>query len=105
MGPEDPPVGMDFINDHISQVLEEPDPFGMMGEDPGMEHVRIGNHDMAAEPDRGSGISRRVPVIGKGGDRGVQRLDQGIQLMELVLGQGLGRKEIEGTGLGFTEHG
>ena len=39
----------------------------------------------------------RVAVVGEGADVGAQRLDQAVQLGELVLGQGLGREQVQGA--------
>ena len=45
MGTKHAPIGMGFIDDNETQVGEEVAPVGVMRQDPGMEHVRIGQYD------------------------------------------------------------
>ena len=60
MGAEDSPVGMKLIDDEVSQVLKELDPFGMVGKNPRMEHIRIGDHDVPLSPNCLSSMDRKA---------------------------------------------
>ncbi len=59
-----------------------------------MEHVRIRQHDIRPLPDSAARILRRVSVIREGAQIRLHRFDDSVQLIQLVLGQGLGRKQI-----------
>ncbi len=64
-----------------------------------MQHVRVGDHHM---PGLADGLARgggRVPVVGEGLDVHIHLGDQLIQLRHLVLGEGLGGKEVKGAGI------
>ena len=69
---------MDFINHDILKVFEELDPLGMMGEDAGMHHVRVGNHDVTGHADGLTGGSRGVAIVGIGLDIHAQRLHKAV---------------------------
>jgi hypothetical protein len=44
---KDAPVGMDLIDDHVSQPAEKPPPGLMVREYTEVEHVRVGEHDLS----------------------------------------------------------
>ena len=69
----------------------------MVRQDAHVQHVRVAQHQMRTFTDRAARILRRVAVVGKRADRGVllQPLGQRQQLGQLVLGQRLGREQIE----------
>ena len=48
------PVGVHLINDYESQVAEKVCPIGVMGQDAGMQHVRVGKDDIAILADGGT---------------------------------------------------
>ena len=102
---EHTPVGMDLVNDDIAQVLKQFDPLGMMRQDAGVQHVRVGNHDMAGLPHGLAGSGGRVPVIGIGFDIHAHALDHVIQFADLIRGQGLGREKIERAGVLVLQNG
>ncbi len=96
MGTEHTTIGVKFIDNDVFQVLKECDPFGMVGEDAGMKHVRIGDNDVPFGSNGLSSILRGISIIGERADRPCRCLDQLLKLTHLVLGKGLCRKEIDG---------
>ena len=97
--PENAPVDMQLVDDDVLQVAEELQPFGVVGENPRMEHIGVGHHDMALPADGPAGVVRRVAVIGVGPDVTAQFMDQAMHFVHLVLGEGLGGKQVEGAAL------
>ena len=101
-------VGVQLVDHDVAQVLEQLRPARMVRQDPGVQHVRVAQHDVRAGADGAPGVLRRVAVVGEHADRGappgvassssrlrVDQLDQAVQLGELVLRQRLGRVEIQ----------
>ena len=64
MAPVDAAIIMQFVDYDIPQVLEKLCPSGVMGQDSGMEHVRIREDHVGALPDRFAGILRSVAIVG-----------------------------------------
>ena len=77
-------VGMNFVNDDIAQVFEQLDPLGMVGQDAGMQHVRIGHHDMPCLADGAAGSTGGISIVGVGLDVHTHGFDQLIQLADLI---------------------
>ncbi len=48
------PVGVHLINDYESQVAEKVRPIGVVGQDAGMQHVGVGEDDIAVLADGGT---------------------------------------------------
>jgi len=47
MTPENTAIGVQLVDDHVLEVFEEPVPAGVMGKNAGVEHVGIGDDDVA----------------------------------------------------------
>ena len=93
---EHPAVCVGLVDDDPSEVREKVSPALVMGEDPDVEHVGVRQHQVGASPDRRPLLARGVPVV----DRLAQvRRAQLAELPRLVLGEGLGRVEVEGATL------
>ena len=60
MATVDASVIMQFVYDEIAEVFEELGPFGVMRQNPGVEHVGIGEDDVGFVANRPAGIGRRV---------------------------------------------
>ena len=103
VGAEDAPVDVELVDDHVLEVLEELQPLRVVGEDPGVEHVGVRDDDVALPADRLAGVVGGVPVVGVGLDVRLHLADQAVDLVHLVLGEGLGREEVEGAGLRLFE--
>ena len=65
MAAEDATIGVQFVDDHELQVLEQLRPSRMVREDPRVHHVGVAEHDVRTTADRAPGILRRVPVVGE----------------------------------------
>ena len=102
---EDAAVGVDFVNHDIPQVLKQLDPLGVMGQDAGMQHIRVGHHDVACLPHGAAGRGGRIPVVCISFDINTHAFDHVIQLADLVGGQGLCRKQIERPGVLILQDG
>ncbi len=68
-----------------------------------MEHVGVGHDDVGPGPDGLARVLGGVPVVGESSDVGTEGLHCGVELGELVLGQGLRREEVEGSGVRVLE--
>ena len=122
---EDAPVGVHLVQDHQAQPLEELGPLGVVGQDAGVQHVRVGDQHARRPPYPGPRRGGRVAVVGGGAkgrrrtkDRGRtsiigqfllvfglwslvrQRFLPPPQLRQLVLGQGFRREQVQRAGLG-----
>ncbi len=94
---EDAAIGVQLVDDDVAQVLEQRRPLRVVGQDPRVEHVGVRQHQVGPGPHRAAGVLRRVAVVGEHAHLG-HRLRQRLQLRELVLGQRLGREQIEDAG-------
>ena len=86
-------VGVELVDDDDPELLEELEPLRVVGQDRGVEHVRIGDHDLTRGPDRGPDRGRGVPVVCRGGDRQVGRPGKLRELGDLILAERLGREQ------------
>ena len=87
--PKDAAVGVDFVDDDVAQVLKELDPLGVVRQDAGVEHVRVGEHDVPGQAHGVARVHRRIPVVGEGLDLHAHVRDERVDLRELVRGPGL----------------
>ena len=87
-------TGSEFrlIDDDPAEVGEEVAPLRMVGQQADVQHVGVCEHEVGAAADRRALLARGVAVI----DRLAQiRRPQLVQLSRLVLGQCLGRIQVE----------
>ena len=103
MAAENPAIDVKFVHNHVLQVGKELLPLGVVRQNAGVQHVRVGDHHVALLADGLSGIVRRVAVIGEGLDVRLQFADEAMHLCHLVVGQGLCGEEIDGSGLGLLD--
>ena len=96
MRSEHAPVHVRLVDDDEGQVREQLGPGWMVGQDPDVEHVRIGEHQVRALADRGALAPRRVAVVDRGPDLLVQ--PERVEGPRLVLSECLGRIEVERPG-------
>ncbi|MCW0466126.1 hypothetical protein NB705_003199 [Xanthomonas sacchari] len=92
-------VGVDLVDHHIAQVLEELRPLGVMRQDRLVQHVRVADHDVAVQADRLARIAGGVAVEGEGLHPEVAGTVEVQQLGHLVLRQRLGREQVQRLGL------
>jgi hypothetical protein len=88
-------MAVQLVHHHVAQVLEQLHPLGVVREDPLVQHVGVGDHDVGARTDGLARVLRRVAVVREGPDVGAHGLDHAVELGQLVLGQGLGGKEVQ----------
>ena len=99
---EDAPVGVKLVDHDVAEVLEEVQPLRVVREDPGVQHVGVGQDQVRPRPHRAPRVRRRVAVVGEHPEFR-QAPGEGFQLRELVLGERLGGKEVEHAGVGRSE--
>ena len=90
---EHAPVDVRLVDDHEGQVGEQVAPGGVVGQDPDVQHVGVGEDQVAALADRRALGARRVAVVDRRPDLLVQ--PEAVQRARLVLGQRLGRVEVQ----------
>jgi hypothetical protein len=93
---EHPAVGVQLVDHHVAQVLEEVRPLGVVRQDAPVQHVRVGHHHVAAIAQDAPRLGRRVAVVGEGLEVVSQGADQLAELGHLVLRERLGGVEVEG---------
>ena len=62
---EHAPVRVQLVDDDVAQLFEQLEPLGVVGQDRRVEHVRVGDHDLAGGADGRPDRRRRVPVVGR----------------------------------------
>jgi len=70
----------------------------VVGQDANVEHVGVGQEDVGLAAQPGAGRLRSVAVVDAKASGAQLLAGQLLQAAELVLGQGLGRKEVQGAG-------
>ena len=88
-------VHVRLVDDDEREVRQQVVPALVVGQDPDVEHVGVREDEVAALPDRGPLVARRVAVVDRGADRLVQA--EGVEHSRLVLGERLGRIQVEGA--------
>ena len=88
-------VGVNFVDDNVLQIFKQLHPLGMVGQNVGMEHIRVGDHDMARLTDGFPGGVLGIAVVGVGLDIHIEGLDHIIQAADLIGGERLGGEQIQ----------
>ena len=93
-------IGVQLVDHHEAQVLEQLGPARVVRQDARVQHVGIAQHHVRLAADRAARVRRRVAVVGEHADRSapespLHQLGQRVQLRELILRQRLGREQIE----------
>ncbi len=108
MTPKHTSIGVELIDHHKPQVLEQLGPPRMVRQDPGVEHLGVAEHDLSAPPNNATSVLRRVAIVGEGADVlsvRPQSVGQAVKLRQLVLGESLGGKQIQRTRGGLGQDG
>src|SRR5450759_1448897 len=90
-------VRVELVYDDDPELLEELEPLRVVGQDRGVEHVRVRDHDLACRANGGPDGVGRVAVVRRGIDVQVRRSAQFSQFGHLVLAEGLCGEEEEGS--------
>ncbi len=85
---------MDFINNNILEVFKQLYPLGMMGQDTGVQHIRVRHDDMACLAYCPPGRSRGIPIVGVCFNILPQLGDNFIKLRHLVRREALCGKQV-----------
>ena len=89
---EHAPIDVAFVDDDIAQCPQERRPPLVPRQQRVVQEVRVGQHVCRVLPDPAPLLGRGVPVVGR--DPQTWK-GQPVHPVELVMGQGLGRREIE----------
>ena len=88
-------VAVYLVDDDVAQVLEELRPFRVMRQHALMQHVGVADDDVAVQPYRLARIAGGVAVEGERAQAEIASAVEFEQLRHLVLGERLGRKQIQ----------
>ena len=93
MRAEDAAVDVGLVDHDDREVGEQVRPRAVVGQDPEVQHVGVGEHDVRAPADLRARLARRVAVVDR---RAHLRAEaEGRERARLVLGERLGRIEVE----------
>jgi len=92
---EDAAIRVQLVEHDVLEVLEQLHPLGVVGEDPGVEHVRIRDDHVPGGTDRGPGLRRRVAVVGERLQLDLHLAGEALELRELILREGLRGKQVQ----------
>ncbi len=92
---EDASEDVQLVDHDVAQAAEERGPAGVVGQQPGVDHVGVGEHHVGVAPCPRALRRRGVPVVAAGHHTGQV---EGPQRSQLVVGQGLGRCQAQGGG-------
>ena len=102
---EDAAIGVQLVQHDVAQILEQARPAGVVRQDAGVQHVRIGQHDVPLFADGRARVGGRVAVVGENAESVIQALVEIVELGELILRQRLGGKKIQRARVGIFQHG
>ena len=92
-----------FVDDDVAEIFEEFGPAGVVRQDAGMQHVGVGQHQIRTLPDGLARVLRGVAIVSKGANIRSHFLDNRVGFVELILGKGLGGKQVHGARAGVFE--
>ena len=92
MGAEDATVDVRLVHDDETEVVEEVAPQVVPGQDPDVEHVRVGEHEVGPATDLAPPLRRSIPVVDRRADSCEPEL---AERTGLVLRERLRRIEVE----------
>ena len=104
---ENPAIGVHLVDHYVLEVLEELCPLGVVGQNALVQHVRVGDDDIALGAHGLARVAGRVAVERVRADTQFAGVVDFQNLRHLVLRQRLGGKEIERLRLvadGGVEH-
>ncbi len=105
MATEDAAVGVQFVDDNVAKIFEQARPARVMRENAGVQHVGIGENDLAFFADSFAGIGGRVAIVGENAEAIVETLIQIVEFGKLVLCKGFGGEQVERAGVGIFQDG
>ncbi len=102
---ENAAISVQFVEHDVAKIFEQAHPFGVVRQDAGVQHVRIGENHVGAFADGFARVAGRVAVIGEYAEGIVKARGEIVKFRELILRQGLGGKKIEGARIRIFENG
>jgi hypothetical protein len=103
VAPENSAVGVQLVEDDVTEVFEQARPACVVRQDASVQHVRIGQDDVAFFADGPSRVGRCVAVIRENAKAIVEALVEVVEFSELVLRESFGREEVERAAVGVFE--
>ena len=100
---EDAAVDVGLVDHDEAQVGEKVGPQGVVGQDAQVQHVGVGEQDARLAAQRVRARLGGVAVVGAKACAFQLALGQLLQAAELILGQRLGGKEVQGAGAPVVE--
>ena len=82
---EDSPIGVQFIENDISQIFEEARPARVMRQDSGVQHVGVGQDDVPFFTNRTARVGGSVAVVSENTKAIFQTLSKVVEFGELIL--------------------
>ena len=92
---EHPAVGVALVDDHVGDPAQRAGPLLVGGQDPAVQHVRVGHDPPRVPPHPVPLLAGGVPVVGR---RPHRWIGERRHRRQLVAGQRLGRGEVEDAG-------
>ncbi len=83
-------IVVQLIDHHVAEVFEKALPLGVVRQDACVQHVGIGDHQIAARANGLARVLRRVAVVSKGAHFIAELLGPAIEFHQLVLRKRLG---------------
>jgi hypothetical protein len=99
MAAENTPIGVEFVDNDVRQIFEEPSPLRVMREYTLVQHVRVCEHHMAFRADSRAGILWRVAVIRVHPEVPFECVSPGHEVIELVVRQRFRRVKVKSAGI------
>ncbi len=99
MAAEDAAIGMQLVEHDVTQIFKQPSPARVVGKDAGVQHVRIGENDVAFFANGFASVAGSVAIIGEHAKTILEPLIQVVKFGELVLCQGFGGEQIQGASI------
>src|SRR5216684_9045896 len=100
MAAEDAAVSVQFVENDVAEIFKKARPARVMREDAGVQHVRIGQDNVAFFANGSAGVTGRIAVVSVNPEAIFQALIQVVEFGELVLREGFSGKEIESARVG-----
>ena len=96
---EDAAVGVQLVDDDVAQVFEQTRPARVVRQDAGVQHVGIGQDDVAFFTDGFAGVGRSVTVVSENAETVFEALIQIVEFRELILCERFGGEEVQSAGI------
>ncbi len=100
---EDALVRVQLVDHHVPQVLQRARPAGVVGQDPGVQHVGVGQDDAGALAGGTARVARGVAVVDDRAGAQPRGAHQLAQPRLLIAGERLGGKKVDRARVGIVD--